>query len=630
MKRTLSLSVLGAAVCAAILSITMLAGTTGAVGPNLVQNGDFSQGATQWPQYPGQTTTLVQPYFGALSITQTVDTPDGFGFSAVQCVETFSDLHEYTIEADLLVPSGQGRTGVAEVWAVPYSDPGCSGSSTISEGSAPVASDAWTHGSRTFLPAGGTQSMLVVLYGSMDPISGSQEPEDDFTVAFDNVSLTQGNRVNASVEICKDVTDNGDGVLDAGVFTFAVAVDAQQPFVTDLAIAADELTAGCAKLYLDDYGVQPGNLVHVWENPLAGWTNQANYPIVEANFGPFSYGATDVSFADVGANHVNFANKRVANEGGNLPAEPRSIYVCSLIDPNGDADTESMSWDYELSVQGQQVPFAIVPLNPTEGPAGACESVDLFQEGVANETAFTITQSVEPLWDDDPIYPAWEAGGTPGSGNSANFTYALGSGDTFVVTFQNKEAVVAPPADPTPDPTQTPDPTPDPTGTPTPPADDPDPDPTGTPTPPANDPDPDPTGTPTPPADDPDPDPTGTPTPPANDPDPDPTGTPTPPADDPDPTGTPTPPAGDPDPDPTGTPEAPDGGLEQQDDGTPASETATDGGPAAPLPPSAGSGKAPSTGSSGRDTLIGTLLVALGGLSTAGSLAWRKAGNRPR
>ncbi len=612
MKRTLSLSVLGAAVCAAILSITLLAGTTGAAGPNLLTNGDFSQGSTSWtPQVP---TTLLQPFqAGALSSTQTEDTPSGFGFNVFQCVDGVSDLHEYTVGGDVVVPAGQGRSGSVAIWAGPNDGPGCSGFTDTYPSTGNISSDVWSYVDETFVPPDGTKSIKVILRGSMAAAGPGEDPAADFTVAFDNVFLTQGAQVKfppetptpepgATLEICKHVQDNADANVDGGTFTFSVAVQGQPPFLPAFPVTASEVADACDTVMLSDYGIGAGGLLTVAENPLGGWTNQATYPRFSANNGPLTIG-TSAGVANLGAATVSFMNMRVAGEGGSPPPqEPRNITICSMIDPNGDADTESMGWDYDVYVQGQQVPLASVPLNVVEGPHGwACDTVDLVLEGVANETAFTVTQSVEPLWEQAPGYPGWSAGGAPGSGSSASFIYDLGSQPYFNVTFQNKEAVVASP-----------------------------PDPTGTPTPPANDPDPDPTGTPTPPADDPDPDPTGTPTPPANDPDPDPTSTPTPPANDPDPdpTGTPTPPTNDPDPDPTGTPESPadDSGPAPADTGDDPAASATEAaaGDSTPVPPSAGTGSGPSTGGRGVATLIGAALVALGALSTAGSLAWRR------
>src|SRR5688572_8236390 len=83
MKRTLSLPILGALVCAAILGATLLFGATGgAAGPNLLTNGDFSQGSVGWA--PASQAGLNPTPNGSLLVENNVAGINGSNDGAVQ------------------------------------------------------------------------------------------------------------------------------------------------------------------------------------------------------------------------------------------------------------------------------------------------------------------------------------------------------------------------------------------------------------------------------------------------------------------------------------------------------------------------------------------------------------------
>jgi hypothetical protein len=435
----------------------------------------------------------------------------------------------------------------------------------------------------------------------MAPISGTQEPEDDFTIAFDNVSLTQGDPAEPrSITVCSQIDPNGDADTESGTYIRSLFVQGNPvPVHQSFANPFEGQPADCLPLDLATLGVANETAFTVTQT-LAPFTQAAGYPKHDIGAGFVSGNTANFNYPlGSGDNFlVTFANKEAAGE-----PPTHSLKICKFIEDNGDGVDDSATFTFQVGFDFQAPFLADFPVQAVEG-SPVCELVNLTSYGVQPSGGPLLRVTENPLagWTNQAGYPTFSANGGPlhvgtfaGMANLPNDAENIGP----FIDFSNKR-VAGEGGDPQPpDPTPTPPP---PTETPTPPA--PPPDPTETPTPPT------PTGTPEPPAT-----PTGTPTPP-----PPPSSTPTP---------TPTPGSGGGDP---GTPPAggqPDepASQPQQPEAPGTVEATTDeaaGSTGTPAPPSAGSGSAPSTGSAGRDTLIGAVLVALGALSTAGSLAWRR------
>ncbi|MEX0784038.1 MAG: hypothetical protein WD557_15465 [Dehalococcoidia bacterium] len=626
MNRTLSLSVLGAVVCAILGATLLLGARSQAAGPNLLINGDFSQGATGWT--PVTQAIVASTPTDTLWVEDIASGPDMHTDGGTQCVSAIDHRFEHTFGVDGFIPTGQGRDGHISMWVYSYSGLNCGGTflGIESPPTAIITDGVWENRTSTFVPPDDTHSFWVVLLVRKHAASPGDNPDGSFIGNFDNALVEKGAQVknlpdpyetptptpppgeDRSITVCAEIDPNGDADTESGTYIRSLFVQGNPvPVHQSFANPFEGQPADCLPLDLATLGVANETAFTVTQT-LAPFTQAAGYPKHDIGVGFVSGDSVNFDYPlGSGDNfQVTFANKEAA-------AEPptHSLKICKFIEDNGDGVDDSAAFTFQVGFDFQAPFLADFPVQAVEGSA-VCELVDLIPYGVQPSGGPLLRVTENPLagWTNQAGYPTFSANGGPlhvgtfaGMANLPNDAENIGP----FIDFSNKR-VAGEGGDPQPpDPTPTPPP---PTETPTPPA--PPPDPTETPTPPP----PTPTGTPTPPADDPDPDPTGTPTPPADDPDPD-------------PTGTPTPPPGNPAPDPTGTPTPPDD-LEQQDGGTPASETATDDGSEGPLPPSTGKGLAPSRDGSARDSVIGVVLVALGALSTAGSLAWRKAAGRAR
>ncbi|HEX6032551.1 MAG TPA: hypothetical protein VFY90_14050, partial [Tepidiformaceae bacterium] len=213
------LSTLGAAASAAVLATVAVS----AAGSNLVKNGDFAQGTSHWaPSYANE--TILQPGpNGTGEFINASHVATDYNLSATQCINLSGGIYEMFLAGDIQIPSGQLRSGKAALWAWPFPEDDCKGSSDHSRGAPDVSAvGAWQHVDSSFIPPQWTRSIRVELRNHMAPAGPGEDPSGEFTVLFDNVSLTNGDVMHyplpeADVPDAPDVPNLPDGPFDVPI-----------------------------------------------------------------------------------------------------------------------------------------------------------------------------------------------------------------------------------------------------------------------------------------------------------------------------------------------------------------------------------------------------------------------------
>lgn len=284
MKPNLKLLLLGSVAAVALLGAVV----TSAAGPNLLQNGDFSQGTDHWQIT--EPSAVLQASNGELSITTTAHSASSWGFGAAQCVDGISELHEYHLTGDMRIPAGQSRSGQAGFWVFAHDGPNCTGNSSGAWGPGMTGVvDSWVFAQHTFVPPDGTRSLEFHLYGYMAEAEGNDDPQGEFTVMFHNMSLSQGNQVKdepRSIRICSQLLPNGDANEDYGIFAYDVSVDGQPPFLMtgdDLGESSDG--PSCVLYDLRAFGVEDETSFRISQYPYEPFDYAPGYPEYDAGSG---------------------------------------------------------------------------------------------------------------------------------------------------------------------------------------------------------------------------------------------------------------------------------------------------------------------------------------------------------
>jgi hypothetical protein len=185
MTRKRTLSILGAAAAAPI----MLGAVAGA-SSNLLSNGNFSNGTSDWSVKQGWPAASIHAQSGHLVVVNESTLDTGTFGAALQCVGGIDDGETYELEAKAYDPSGQQRDGDAVLRIFWYSSPNC----TTGVLSAPIGpnshgKDAWETLLQTSVAPAGAHSAEVLLIASKDKATQGQPLDGTHTVYFDNASF---------------------------------------------------------------------------------------------------------------------------------------------------------------------------------------------------------------------------------------------------------------------------------------------------------------------------------------------------------------------------------------------------------------------------------------------------------
>jgi hypothetical protein len=183
-------AVVGVALVSAVFVTSVSAGAT---GPNLIANGDFSQGTDHWTVWlPNQNshTTLTVDNGTATVSNDDPDIYDNWPTVFGECI-TVQPNTQYTLSALIRIPSGQERHGDAAIIARLSDAPDCTTVSGSDEGPAPVTTvgPSFVSVTHTFTTNSGIHS-LAVMFGThkVAPTVG-EDKTDPFRADFRSLAL---------------------------------------------------------------------------------------------------------------------------------------------------------------------------------------------------------------------------------------------------------------------------------------------------------------------------------------------------------------------------------------------------------------------------------------------------------
>ncbi len=169
----------------------ILAAQAGAAGPNYVANGDFSQGLAGWPDWDWQKSNVTVTADEKLSIESKLPVAQGTYDSTAQCLAIPSDQHSYLVEAELLLPAGQGRNGYLNIVVQSYEGPCEAPGQPTYIGSDEFYGAGTPHqASFEVTPLAGATHLRVKVGVGTGALQAGQDPNATLEAFFDNVSIT--------------------------------------------------------------------------------------------------------------------------------------------------------------------------------------------------------------------------------------------------------------------------------------------------------------------------------------------------------------------------------------------------------------------------------------------------------
>jgi hypothetical protein len=164
----------------------------------------------------------MQPGPTEREVINTSHAPTDYNIAVTQCINLSGDIYEMFLAGDIQIPSGQSRSGHAALWAWPFPDDNCQGSSDHARGAPDVtAIGGWQHVEASFIPPVWTRSIRVELRNHMTHAGPGEDPAGEFTVLFDNIALTRGDVVYypapADVPNTPDAPNLPDGPFDVPI-----------------------------------------------------------------------------------------------------------------------------------------------------------------------------------------------------------------------------------------------------------------------------------------------------------------------------------------------------------------------------------------------------------------------------
>lgn len=186
----LKLSILGVAAAVPAAAGLFLAS---AAGPNLLQNGDFSNGVTGWSNYSGNP----QAVSGAMQLTNGYQGTGNSYYSALQCVTGIQEGVNYTVKGDAFIELGQTPYGAGGLYLHFRTGDNCDGSNLGGGHTAGGFTDAqrgiWLPLSHSVTAPAGAKSVYIRPTALKEPKpSGTSAPET-LVVLFDNIEFFETN-----------------------------------------------------------------------------------------------------------------------------------------------------------------------------------------------------------------------------------------------------------------------------------------------------------------------------------------------------------------------------------------------------------------------------------------------------
>lgn len=175
---------------AAIPAATILAAPAAALGPNKVQDGDFSSGSAAWSVTPSGAATF-GAFFSAGALINEVDSSLASTVYAHQCIPITGDV-KYKLSGRILVPAAQPRFGSGSMSLQFYSAEDCASYISSTATAQVEAGPDWVNREMEVTAPEDAKSVRVRLNAHKDAaLFLIQDSEDPFSAFFDDISLVQ-------------------------------------------------------------------------------------------------------------------------------------------------------------------------------------------------------------------------------------------------------------------------------------------------------------------------------------------------------------------------------------------------------------------------------------------------------
>lgn len=175
---------------AAIPAATILAAPAAALGPNKVQDGDFSSGSAAWSVTPSGAATF-GAFFSAGALINEVDSTLASTVYAHQCIPITGDV-KYKLSGRILVPAAQPRFGSGSMSLQFYSAEDCASYISSAATAQVEAGPDWVNREMEVTAPEDAKSVRVRLNAHKDAaLFLIQDAEDPFSAFFDDISLVQ-------------------------------------------------------------------------------------------------------------------------------------------------------------------------------------------------------------------------------------------------------------------------------------------------------------------------------------------------------------------------------------------------------------------------------------------------------
>jgi hypothetical protein len=188
----LKLSILGAAAAIPAAGIFLAS----AAGPNLVQNGDFSNGVAGWSNFSGNP----QAVNGAMQLANGYQGTGNSYFSALQCVTGIQEGVNYTVKGNTFIEPGQTPFGAAGLYLHFHTGENCDGSSLGGGHTANGFDEAqrgyWLPLSHTVNAPAGAKSVYIRPTALKEPKPYGTSAPETLVVLFDDIEFFETNSSN--------------------------------------------------------------------------------------------------------------------------------------------------------------------------------------------------------------------------------------------------------------------------------------------------------------------------------------------------------------------------------------------------------------------------------------------------
>lgn len=160
-----------------------------AAGPNLVKNGDFSNGVSSW--YDFGTSPVATN--GTMQLTNAYAGTGNSYYGAEQCIKGIQAGQEYVATGDVFVANDQPARGMAGLYFHFRDDPNCNGNNLggghVANGYSDDYRGKWVPLQQGLAAPAGAKSLIIVAAAVKEPKVYADSVPEPLVVQFDNITL---------------------------------------------------------------------------------------------------------------------------------------------------------------------------------------------------------------------------------------------------------------------------------------------------------------------------------------------------------------------------------------------------------------------------------------------------------